>query len=228
MAAVNLGKFSIGHATVNQTCSTLVSTVHISFLRFQLVKEQRNTLGGLSWRSQHSIRDLTSRRLKSFMKKSALSYWSMKRRRTNWETGYCQSPGDIWSWAKRECQPRRVQGQRYLQVRWMHTGLAPFQAPCHLLQLLLTSMVPEWAGTAFLGGKAVRDMSQPSQGSSALSNALWTTLLLPVLQNSPGSGTDCIGLQLKCVRKLQLLQQWQHFIRSSEDTSRVLSHNDMV
>lgn len=127
MAAANLGKFSIGHATVNQTCSTLMSTVHISFLRFQLVKEQRNTPGGLCWRSQHSIRDLTSRRLKSFMKKSALSYWSMKRRRANWETGYCQSPGDIWSWAKRECQPRRVQGQRYLQVRWMHTGWHRFK-----------------------------------------------------------------------------------------------------
>lgn len=188
-----------------------MSSMHISFLRLWLAKEQRQTPGGLSRKSQPSSRDLIRRRLKSCMRKKCsvlLKHETSERQAT-------VIPGDIWSQAKTEIQPWRVQGQRYLQVSWMHPGLTQLQASCHLLQLLLISGVPGWAETTFLCGKAAWGTSQPFQGlgvpwEQCCSCVCWETALKKVM------------------RKLQLVHQQQCLVGRNEDISIVLSHNNMV
>lgn len=223
MAAAKLGKFSIGHATVNPTCSTLVSTVHISFLRAPISQ-------GTKEYTRRPFREITARwqgpdrqNTQKFHEEKC-SHWSIQRLRADREPSYCLSPGDIWSRAKTECQPRRVQGQRHFQVRWMHAALAELQAPSS------RAVTAHFHGTrtgraAFPGGKAARDTSQPSRGLAAVSSALWATLLLFVLQNRPGSQRDYVALQLKCTGKLELVQQWQCFLRR---TAQVFGPNGTV
>lgn len=128
VAAVKLGEFSIGHTTVNQTCSMLMSTVLISFPRLQLVNEQRNT--------QEASPGDHSPASETWQVEGSKDTWRkglcLTEAWNNWErieTGHCQSPGDIWSQARTQCQPQGLQGQCYLQVRWMHAGLAQLQAP---------------------------------------------------------------------------------------------------
>jgi len=114
---VKLGKSSTGHAAVNGTCSTLVPMVHISFLRALISHRTKECTRGppgdhslVSWIWQGEGSEFTRRKMLSL--------------RAGRETRHCLSPGDTWSWAKREHQIRKVQGQRYLQVKWVHAGLA--------------------------------------------------------------------------------------------------------
>lgn len=114
---MKLGKSSTGHAAVNGTCSTLVPMVHISFLRALISHRTKKCTRGppgdhslVSWIWQGEGSEFTRRKMLSL--------------RAGCETRHCLSPGDTWSWAKREHQIRKVQGQRYLQVKWVHAGLA--------------------------------------------------------------------------------------------------------
>lgn len=143
MAAVKLGKFSIGQATVNQTCSTLVSTVHISFLRLQLVEEQRNTPGGplLEITARHQRPD--KQKTQKFPEEKCSVLVKHETTESRLRDRLLSVPGGHLIWGQDRVPAPAVQGQRYLQVRWMHAGLARLQAPCHLLQLPLTSTGPE-------------------------------------------------------------------------------------
>lgn len=133
-----------------------------------------------------------------------------------WEAGYCHPWGHLIPSQDRD---PALEGARpaLLKVSWMHPGLTQLRASCHLLQLLLISGVPGWAGTTFLGGKAAWGTSQPSQGlgvpwEQCCSCVCWETALK----------------KKKVMRKLQLVHQQQCLVGRNEDISIVLSHNNMV